>query len=39
MTGDTIEELQQTIDRLQEALKQPVLTKEDFKGNFADDEG
>ena len=38
MMGDTIEELQQTVARLQEATTQPVLTEEDFQGNFADEE-
>jgi hypothetical protein len=39
ITGDTIEELQQTVARFEEALKQPVLTEADFPNlSFEEDE-
>ena len=38
MTGDTIEELQQTVARLQKATEQPILTEEDFKGMYDGEE-
>lgn len=37
--GDTLEGIQENINRFQEALKHPILTTEDFQDNFADDEG